>query len=204
MMDFREKAKQIHESVNHTYSGYNYILHLDAVIAVAREFRNEFNVEFTIDNVHLPNIIYYNTSPSVNYQSEIQLRTIYAEKPSMLIDVIITSSVYFHDVIEDCRMTYNDVKNLIGETAADIVYAVTNHKGKTRKDRANELYYQEIRETPGASFVKMCDRIANVRFSRLMGSSMYEKYKQENEHFMESVNADDYPKMKECLINLFK
>jgi hypothetical protein len=32
---------------------------------------------------------------------------------------------------------------------------------------------------------------------------MFEKYKAENEHFMESVNADDFPKMKQHLINLF-
>jgi hypothetical protein len=83
------------------------------------------------------------------------------------------------------------------------VYALTNEKGWNRADRANDKYYQDMKTITGATFVKMCDRIANVRFSRLMGSSMFEKYKAENEHFMESVNADDFPKMKQHLINLF-
>ena len=33
-MNYRDKAKQLHENVNHTYDGYNYVLHLDAVEAV--------------------------------------------------------------------------------------------------------------------------------------------------------------------------
>ena len=39
-------------------------------------------------------------------------------------------------------------------TAAEIVYALTNDKGRTRKERAGEHYYAGIRETPYAPFVK--------------------------------------------------
>jgi hypothetical protein len=49
---------------------------------------------------------------------------------------------YGHDVIEDCRCSYNDVKEQLGSVAADIVYAVSNEKGKNRKERANEKYYE--------------------------------------------------------------
>ena len=101
-------------------------------------------------------------------------------------------------------MTYNDIKKLIGEFSTEIVHAVTNEKGKTREERANKTYYLNIRKVPMASFVKMCDRIANVRYSKLIGSRMYEKYKRENEHFMVGVDADQFPKMKQCLIDLFK
>ena len=70
--------------------------------------------------------------------------------------------------------------------------------------RANDKYYNDICNTPGASFVKMCDRIANVRYSKLKGSSMFDKYKKENENFMKKVDADRFPRMKQCLIDLFK
>jgi len=70
---------------------------------------------------------------------------------------------------------------------ADIIYAVSNEKGKNRKERANDKYYEGIRQTEGASFVKICDRIANVQYSKMTGSKMFEMYKKENEHFKNVV-----------------
>jgi (p)ppGpp synthase/HD superfamily hydrolase len=34
-----------------------------------------------------------------------------------------------HDLIEDTRVSYNDVKEHLGQEAADIIYALTNEKG---------------------------------------------------------------------------
>ena len=70
---------------------------------------------------------------------------------------------YYHDSIEDARQTYNDVNKTahrwMGDRqsymAAEIVYALTNDKGRTRAERAGEKYYQGIRETPYAPFVKL-------------------------------------------------
>ena len=53
---------------------------------------------------------------------------------------------YYHDSIEDARQTYNDVlrtaKKWMTEEqalmAAEIVYALTNDKGRTRGERAGE------------------------------------------------------------------
>lgn len=92
-----------------------------------------------------------------------------------------------HDLIEDTRTSYNDVKIVLGQTAANIIYAVTNEKGKTRKERANDKYYEGIRNTEGAVFVKLCDRIANVQYSKMTNSSMFEKYKEENNNFIEQL-----------------
>jgi (p)ppGpp synthase/HD superfamily hydrolase len=92
-------------------------------------------------------------------------------------------AVWGHDLIEDCRVSYNDVEYQLGRAVADIVYAVTNEKGKNRKERANEKYYMGIRETKGAVFVKLCDRIANVQYSKLTKSRMFEMYKKENDEF---------------------
>lgn len=49
------------------------------------------------------------------------------------------AACWLHDTIEDCRLTYNDIKNVAGERVADIVFALTNNKGKTRKERARHL-----------------------------------------------------------------
>jgi len=92
-----------------------------------------------------------------------------------------------HDLIEDTRVSYNDCKNKLGVYVADIIYAVSNEKGKNRAERANDKYYEGIRETEGASFVKICDRIANVQYSKMTGSKMFEMYQKENKHFINNV-----------------
>ena len=94
---------------------------------------------------------------------------------------------FAHDIIEDTRVTYNDVKFALGAYVADLVYALTNEKGKTRKERANDKYYEGIRSEKYGIFVKMCDRIANVEYSKMSGSRMFEMYKKENEDFIESL-----------------
>ena len=114
-----------------------------------------------------------------------------------------------HDLIEDTRVTYNDVSKQLGPQAADIIYAVTNEKGKNRKERANDKYYEGIRNTPGAVFVKLCDRIANVQYSKMTGSRMFEMYKKENDDFIVSLGWNGSPthpyfEMFNYLTNLFE
>jgi (p)ppGpp synthase/HD superfamily hydrolase len=114
-----------------------------------------------------------------------------------------------HDLIEDTRVSYNDVKYNLNEESADIIYAVTNEKGKNRKERANDKYYEGIRETPGAVFVKLCDRIANVQYSKMTNSRMFEMYKKENDDFMTKLgygfnNSNKYSIMFDYLIELFE
>lgn len=111
-------------------------------------------------------------------------------------------AAFFHDSIEDARLTYNDLLKIActiferdqAVLAADIVYALTNEKGKTRKERANDKYYLGIRETPYAPFVKMCDRYANIKHSFIKmqkkssnGSRMFEVYKKEWPEFIDKI-----------------
>ena len=99
-------------------------------------------------------------------------------------------AVWGHDLIEDTRVSYNDVKNQLDEGATDIIYAVTNDKGKNRKERAGDKYYEGIRNTPGAVFVKLCDRIANVQYGKMTKSRMFEMYKKENPEFIRQLGYD--------------
>lgn len=112
---------------------------------------------------------------------------------------IVLAACYVHDAIEDCRLTYNDVKEVLGVEVADIVYALTNDKGKNRKQRAGENYYRGIRETEFATFVKLCDRFANLNYSTLRGSRMSDMYKKEMPHFIKSIYDSKYDVMFEDL-----
>lgn len=110
-------------------------------------------------------------------------------------------AAYFHDSIEDARLTYNDVKSIAGKfmgqeqsiLAAEIVYALTNDKGRTREERAGEHYYAGIRETPFAPFVKLCDRWANMTYSakktNRTNKNMYNVYKFEWLHFISAITV---------------
>ena len=82
-------------------------------------------------------------------------------------------------------------------SAAEIVYALTNDKGRTRAERAGEHYYQGIRETPYAPFVKLADRLANTTYSfthaNQSNTHMREVYQQEQPYFLTAIstNVDD-------------
>ena len=153
------QAAAIHADVNQMYDTWSYRVHIAAVADVASKYLK-------------------------NYPDEDH--------------IAILMGALFHDTIEDARLTYNDVlayaKKLKldareAKIAAEIVYALTNEKGRTRAERANERYYEGIRETPYAPFVKLCDRFANMSYATRAQSSMCKKYRQEWPHFIESITS---------------
>lgn len=103
----------------------------------------------------------------------------------------VIAGIWEHDTIEDCGLTFNDVKNATNEIVAELAYACTNEKGRTRAERANNKYYRGIKRTKYAKFVKLCDRIANVKYSLDAKSRMINMYKKEGKHF------------EKCLTNTF-
>lgn len=128
-------------------------------------------------------------------------------------------AAYYHDSIEDARLTYNDVtkiaKGFMDESqaymAAEIVYALTNDKGRTRAERAGEKYYQGIRETPYAPFIKLADRLANITYSssgnNAANQHMKVVYRNELPHFLESLTtktADRYFGLPRVMIDEIK
>lgn len=117
-------------------------------------------------------------------------------------DIIpVVFAAYFHDSIEDARLTYNDVVSIAGRfmngeqthTAAEIVYALTNDKGRTRSERAGEHYYAGIRETPYAPYIKLCDRLANMTYcfngTNDSNIHMHKVYQSEWSHFISAISC---------------
>ena len=109
---------------------------------------------------------------------------------------------FYHDSMEDARQTYNDVKKIAGQwmdsdqalMATEIVYALTNEKGRTRAERANDKYYQGIRDTAYAPFLKLADRLANITYScsnpQEADGHMRRVYRSEWPHFLEAITSD--------------
>lgn len=113
---------------------------------------------------------------------------------------------YYHDSIEDARQTYNDVmrkaQSMMSDSqalmATEIVYALTNDKGRNRSERAGEHYYQGIRSTPYAPMVKLADRLANMTCSARGKDPgnirMRAVYRSEWPHFLQAITtgSDDW------------
>ena len=167
----RSMAHQIHESVNQFYDGdkpYGY--HLDMV---AKEVYAYGHLVLEGEDELLP----------------------------------LFMGAWFHDSIEDARLSYHDVKKIAlkfgltqeqASMASEIVYALTNEKGRNRKERAGKRYYEGIRNPPYAPFVKMCDRMANIRYScgcyNMRNLRMAKVYEDEMPYFTQAIliETDDH------------
>lgn len=141
------------------------------------------------------------------YEFHLRLTASYAQRylPLLQLDAAdretLLAAAYFHDALEDARLTYNDLTKLLTRlkdehgllldvtAAAEAVYALTNDKGRTRAERAGKAYYAGIRQTRFAPFLKMCDRLANLRYSTLWTprQRMAEVYRNEMPHFLENI-----------------
>lgn len=163
----RERAHALHASVNQHYDGHKpYAVHLDMVAEAVKR--------------HIGQVL--------------------ADEADRL---PVMFGAYFHDSIEDARLTYNNVLQLAAELGlddrqavlgAEIVYALTNDKGRTRAERAGAKYYAGIRATPYAAFVKMADRLANTAYSVHhaddANAQMRQVYAAEWPHFLAQLQPD--------------
>ena len=153
---------------------------------------------------------FYDGDKPYGYHLDMVAKEVYAYGHLVLVgeeDLLpLFMGAWFHDSIEDARVSYNDVKKIalkLGLTeeqafmASEIVYALTNEKGRNRKERAGKRYYEGIRNTPYAPFVKMCDRMANIRYScgscNIRNLRMAKVYEDEMPYFTQAilVEADD-------------
>lgn len=164
--EIRNDAHALHASVNHAYDRIRpYGFHLDMVVNWVRKY---------IADV--------------------------CEKEQDVLPIYFAA--FYHDSIEDARLTYNDVmkiaKGLMDEEqaflATEIVYALTNEKGRNRAERANEKYYAGIREIPYAPFVKLADRLANTSYAFSKGTAdslrMSKVYREELPGFLEALKVE--------------
>jgi len=110
---------------------------------------------------------------------------------------------WVHDIIEDARETFANVKRATNDVIAEYAFRCTNEKGRTRKERANKKYYAGIKEYKHTTFIKLCDRIANVTFARQNGSSMLEMYRNEHANFKVCLYDGRFEEMWQYLENLF-
>ena len=116
----------------------------------------------------------------------------------------VEDALWNHDAIEDVRVTYGDVSDVLGTKVADIAFALTNNRGKKRSERADYSYYELIRLTPGAVFAKLCDRIANLEQSVRSGHTMLDKYRKELPSFESKLRNEEHDEYVEMWDHIYE
>ena len=103
---------------------------------------------------------YGKTEPYIKHLAHVVsvLKRFGIEDESMLI------AGWLHDSVEDTETTLTQIELMFGVRVADLVYRVTNEKGKNRKER-HEKTYPKIQVSDDATILKLADRIANVEYS---------------------------------------
>ena len=84
-----------------------------------------------------------------------------------------------HDLIEDARISFNDIKDKMGPDVAEIIFLCTEMRGRNRGERKNDQFYNDLVKNELAVFVKLCDIMANSLYSVLSNSTMLKKQKEE-------------------------
>ncbi|MFW6247151.1 MAG: hypothetical protein ACOC22_03215 [bacterium] len=85
---------------------------------------------------------------------------------------------FYHDVIEDAKISYNNIKEHSNEDIANITLAVTDVPEENRLLRHLATMNKTVKDHR-AIILKMCDVHANASYSKKMGNAMYKKYVEE-------------------------
>lgn len=160
--------------------------------------------EFYARNCHRSTNHQYDEHP---YEFHLQMVVDNVRKWSHLLPTedrdLAEAGAWVHDVIEDTRQTFNDVKSAVHPAVAELAYALTQEKGRNRAERESERYFAGIREAgPVAVFVKLCDRMANVQHAVSIGHGMGRKYAKDMGHFLSSLWSRDVDALMPMFVTL--
>ena len=160
----QEHAIKLHRECGSRLAGYDYALHLGAVVNVGRQY--------------------------------LQLIPEPQQFPVMC-------ALSAHDLMEDCRIKYDKIAKLTsvstsmwsitGIDTANYVYNVTNELGRDRNESAQKTY-PKIASCKYSTFVKLCDRITNLKFSYFMNDDRdkFAMYKAEHPGFFKALYNEEH------------
>lgn len=111
----------------------------------------------------------------------------YADGPTMF------AAAWLHDVVEDCeQVSLDDIEKEFGVYVAMFVGALTAPKG-TRKEKVEKGYYRNLRDLPVPLFIKLCDRLANVRSAIVSGNTrLLKMYAKEHNELVRAASGACY------------
>lgn len=107
----------------------------------------------------------------------------------------VACAVWLHDAIEDTNTTRDELEEIFGTDVANLVDAVSG-VGQNRKERLASIA-RKLEDQPDAIIIKLCDRIANTRFSS------NEHYSGDGATSLFSMYVKEFPAFKEALGGIY-
>lgn len=104
----------------------------------------------------------YGTKPYIHHLKMVidELLEVIDLIPKQHQDAVIAAT-WLHDIMEDEKINNAVLEDEFGKEVAELVWLLTNHTGK----RSSPEYYEKLKSNPFATIIKLCDRIANVKYS---------------------------------------
>lgn len=115
----------------------------------------------------------YGDKPYVVHLDEVYHVVLDAKLP-----LIYQVAAYLHDVVEDTNTPLSEIEKHFGIEIANMVDAVSGF-GETRAQRQAQIK-QKMMNCPSSIDLKMADRLANMRHSKINKPSLFKKYLKEH------------------------
>lgn len=90
-------------------------------------------------------------------------------------------AAYLHDLLEDTIITKLELANEFGEEMAEIIFCVSGF-GDNRQEKQKDIH-TKLQTNIKSVNLKMCDRLANLRTSKLNKPKLFQRYCKEHELF---------------------
>ncbi len=156
-----------------SYGALPYVVHLETVADLVDRY---------YDQIHLPE-----PKKDIELHSSDITQEVLPSKEVMIL------AAWGHDLLEDCDVSYDDVREKLGGDVADIIAALTENEGQTRRQRQGPEYYHKICCVHGSRLIKLCDRLANLRYSKCTSPKKHKMYLGEMEMFFGMLGLDTSP-----------
>lgn len=78
-------------------------------------------------------------------------------------DIDILMAAILHDTVEDCEVTEQELRDLYGDTVADLVMEVTDDRSLPKAERKQAQIDHAPHLSHGAKQIKLADKISNIR-----------------------------------------
>lgn len=113
--------------------------------------------------------------------------------------------LYCHDIVEDGRITFNELRKVIGDKfSMDVIKISVDPRGITKEDRLSDSYYEEVSGDFVVGLAKLCDRIANLEHGVMTGE-IFHSYRNSigklRKHFINDVYEEPLAYMEYLLNN---
>lgn len=105
------------------------------------------------------------------------------------------AAAWTHDSLEDTTLNYSKIKSELGQDIAEIVFAVTDELGRSRKERKQKTL-PKLTQFEDAQIVKLADWIANLRNCYSERPDLLQMYRKDYRSFKDAVQSEATAAMK--------